>query len=329
MKKNLFSIIALFYVVAVLVACSKEETPTVEAPQAETSSTQVFGDLHFSFDPFDDEGATTRALRNNNFGQLTFQKNDLVNVYNESLKLYDFYTFQTDGFYFDAELNGGSDPWVDIPKYGILRGATSKEVKGYIHRSTRTYRVDVEIPRTFVYDAQAEQTNIDGKGTRGYRCDLPMFGYANYSTEGSYIEISNLRYLVAVLRLNLSGFSGKARFLRITNSAGKPLSGNLTACLYTDPSERKQTHLQVLDDDLTVYPDIYVDISAAPSTNACIYLPIVAGLNGSSDGVKLEYSNDSSASSAIEATGWTVVTSASFAGMNFAQHKRYIVTAAI
>lgn len=327
--KNKLSIMAALFAVAVLIGCSKEEAPIVETQQAEASGTQMLGDLHLSFDPFDDEDVPSRALRNNNFGQLTFQENDLVNVYNESLRLYDLYTFQTDGFYFDAEQNGGGDPWVDIPKYGILRGATTKEVKGYIHRSSRTYRIDVDIPRTFVYDVNAEKANIDGNGTRGYRCDLPMFGYANYSSEGSYIEISNVRYLVAILRVDLSGFSGKARFLRITNSAGKPLSGNLTACLYTDPSERKQTRLQVLDDDLTVYPDIYVDISAAPATHACIYLPVVAGLNGSLDGVKLEYSNDSSASTAVEATGWAVVGSASFADMNFAQHKRYTVTAAI
>ena len=325
MIKVKFSMIAALFAVATVTGCSKDET-SVKTIQRETPSSQTLGDLRLTFDSFDDESTNTRALRNDNFGQLTFQENDLVNVYNENLCLYDLYTFNADGFYFDAELNGGGDPWVDTPKYGILRGATSKEVKGYIHRQTGTYRIDVEIPRILVYNSNAEKSDIDGKGTRGYRCDLPMFGYAGKNSEGDYIEISNVRYIVAILRINLSGLSEKVRYLRITNTAAKPLSGNLTACLYANPADRKQTRLQVLDEDLTVYPDIYVDVTSAPTANACIYIPIVAGLNGTTDGVKLEYSNDDSASSAIAATGWTTVDSASFAGMEFAQHKRYTIS---
>lgn len=322
--KRFFIFIAAIISAVVLVGCSKDDT-TVETGQSETVNKQLKGDLRLTFDAFDDENGGTRALRNNNFGQLTFQENDLVYVYTYNLQFYDFYTFKTDGFYFDVDKNGGSTPWVDTPTFGIMRGATSKELKGYIERTSRTYRVDVEIPRIFVYDANAESANIDGRGTRGYRCDLPMFGYASYSTEGSYIEISKMRYMVAVLRININGFAGKARFLRLSNTAGKPLSGNVTAILYTNPDNRKQTKLEVLDPDLPIYTDIYVDLTNAPSSAACIYLPVVPGLVGSSDGIKLEYSNDASHDNAIEATGWKTCSGVAFTGITFGQHKRYTV----
>ena len=309
----------------VLIGCSNDEGGAVNQQILETVVTEQRGDLRMAFDPFDDEADNTRTLRNNNFGQLTFQENDLVYVYTYNLQFYDFYTFKTDGFYFDVEKNGGTTPWVDTPTFGIMRGATSKELKGYIERTSRTYRVDVEIPRIFVYDANAESANIDGRGTRGYRCDLPMFGYASYSTEGSYIEISKMRYMVAVLRININGFAGKARFLRLSNTAGKPLSGNVTAILYTNPDNRKQTKLEVLDPDLPIYTDIYVDLTNAPSSAACIYLPVVPGLVGSSDGIKLEYSNDASHDNAIEATGWKTCSGVAFTGITFGQHKRYTV----
>lgn len=326
MKSYLFSL-ASFFAASVLFGCSGNDlSPDINSPEPISSNSLQQGQLLLQFDPFDDEVTNaTRTLRNNNFGQLTFQDGDMVNVYNEELREYDFYTFKTDGFYYDVEKSGDDIPWVINPKYGIIRGSTTKDVKGYIHRSSRTYRIDVEIPRTFVYDISAETENIDGRGTRGYRCDLPMFGYAKTSTEGNYIEISNLRYLVAVLRININGFAGKARFLRLSNTAGKPLSGNLTAVLYTNPDNRKNTKLEVLDETLPVSSDIYVDLTNASSSSACIYLPVVAGLNGSSDGVRLEYSNDSSHNDPTQATGWISVDGVSFAGLSFSQHKRYTV----
>ena len=328
--KTILRLIPAVLALAMLMGCTNDETaPTTDIAKPTEGQSLRLGNLQLNFDPFDDEVSSTRALRNNNFGQLTFQESDLVNVYNEILQYYDIYAFRTDGFYYDKALNGGYSAIVTKPKYAILRGATKDDIKGYIHRSTSTYRIDVAIPRTFVYDANAEQPNIDGRGTPGFRCDLPMFGYADFSSEGDYIEVANLRYLVAVLRIDISGLKGNVRYLRLTNTAGKALSGSLTACMHTNPADRKQTYLQVMDDKLTVYPDLYIDMTAAPSNKACVYLPVVAGLDGTTDGVKLEYSNDASAISATTATGWTEISSASFTGMSFAQHKRYTVTAAI
>ena len=319
--KKITSILSVSLAVTLLVSCSNDELASKESFQ--DVAVEQKGNLVLAFDPIEQDGASTRALRNNNFGQLTFQEGDIVNVYNDILRDYDYYTFQTDGFYYNSELSGDATPWVDAPKFAILRGATSQNVKGYIDRATRTTRVDVEIPHTLVYDANAEVANFDGNGHVGYACNLPMFGYASKSTEGNYMEISNLRYMVGLLKVSLNGAVGKATYLKLSNTAGKALSGSLTAQLYTNKDDRKQTKLGVMDEALTVYPEIYVDLTHIPSGAACIYLPVVAGLNGSTDGVKLEYTNDTTHSSATEATGWQAVPGVSFNGKVFGQHKIY------
>lgn len=321
--KSLLKLFSALFAVTLFAGCSGNELPDEEVfPK---TSTEQQGDLRVTFDPFDNEGSTTRSLRNDNFGQLTFEYGDVVNVYNETLRYYDFYTFQTNGFYYDVEMSGDASPWVETPKFAILRGATDQDVKGYIDRASRTTRVDIEIPHVLVFDANSKVVNFDGKGGVGYACDLPMFGYASYSSDGDYIEVSNLRYLVGVMKIGLQGIAGTARFLKLTNTAGKPLSGVLTAQLNTDPAERKNTKLEVLDEKLTVYPELYIDLRSIPSGSSCIYIPVVSGINGTADGVKLEYSADTAHDSALEATGWQPVTSVNFAGMVFKQHCRYTV----
>lgn len=320
--KDLFKVFGVSLIVTMFVSCSGNELPNEETPQ--TTIVEQKGDLRVTFDPFDNEGAGTRALRNDNFGQLTFKEGDVVNVYNETLREYDFYTFQTDGFYYDAALSGDAIPWVDEPRFAVLRGATDKNIKGYIDRATRTTRVDIEIPHTLVFNASSRVANFDGKGGVGYACNLPMFGYAGYSTEGDYIEISNLRYLTGVLKISLAGI-GTAKYLKLSNTGGKPLSGVLTAQLYTDPVQRKNTKLEVLDEDLTVYPELYIDLRSLPSGTSCIYIPVVSGISGTADGVCLEFSADMTHDSATEAIGWQPVPAVNFAGMVFAQHCRYMV----
>jgi len=320
--KNYLKLFSVSLTVTLFASCSNNELPSEESFQ--TSTAEQKGDLRVSFDPLENEETGTRALRNENFGQLTFEEGDVVNVYNESLRYYDYYTFQTDGFYYDAEMSGDAIPWVDNPKFAVLRGATDQNIKGYIDRATRETRVDIEIPHTLVFNASSRVANFDGKGGVGYACNLPMFGYADYSTEGDYIEISNLRYLTGVMKISLTGI-GTAKYLKLSNTAGKPLSGVLTAQLYTSPDQRKNTKLEVLDEDLTVYPDLYIDLRNIPSGTSFVYIPIVAGLNGNTDGISLEYSTDTAHDSAIEAIGWLPVNGISFTGKTFVQHKRYTI----
>ena len=320
--KSYLKLFSVSLAMALFSSCSSNELPGEEATQAVTAEQK--GDLIVSFDPFDNEGASTRTLRNGNFGQLTFENGDVVNVYNETLREYDFYTFKTDGFYYDADLSGDAIPWVDKPKFAVMRGATDQNIKGYIDRGTRTTRVDIEIPHTFVFDAKSKVANFDGKGGVGYACDLPMFGYASNSSEGEYIEISNLRYMTGIMKINLQGLSS-AKFLKLSNTAGKALSGTLTAILYTAPDQRKNTKLEVLDNGITVYPELYIDMRSLPTGTSYIYIPVVAGMNGTADGIKLEYSTDTTHDSATKATGWKSVTGVSFAGIVFKQHCRYSV----
>lgn len=321
MKSNL-KLFSVSLAVVLFGSCSSNELPSEETTQAVTAEQK--GDLRVSYDPFDNEGASTRTLRNSNFGQLTFENGDVVNVYNETLRYYDFYSFKTDGFYYDAVLSGDATPWVETPKFAVMSGATDQNIKGYIDRKTQTTRVDIEIPHTLVFDDKSKVANFDGKGGVGYACNLPMFGYADYSSEGEYVEISNLRYMTGIMKINLQGLSS-AKFLKLSNTAGKALSGALTAILYKDPDQRKDTKLEVLDNSITVYPELYIDMRNLPSGTSYIYIPVLAGMNGTADGIKLEYSTDTTHESATEVTGWKSVTGVSFAGVVFKQHCRYSV----
>jgi hypothetical protein len=264
-----------------------------------------------------------------------------VNVYSEDLYKTDWYTFDTDAFYYNSE----GEKMVDNPKFGVMPGEMVK--KAYIDRATRTTRVDMEIPHFITYDAESE-TSIDGKAM--YACNLPAFGYATLNPEG-YVEVANLRYMTAILKINLEKVVSNASWLRLINygqgsamlalsgadnryqatdpidwATAKPLSGIFTAELYSDPAERKNVKLAAIDETLVASwsPYIYVDLRSVPSNITCIYIPVVAGLDGDLDNIRLEYSRElGDEPDAFFATDWTNIPGMAFPGKEFKQHSRY------
>ena len=230
---------------------------------------------------------------------------------------------------------------VTEPKFGVMPGKAVK--KAYIDRLTRTTRVDVEIPKTITYDAESE-TSIDGKAM--YACNLPMFGYASFPEGEEYVAVSNVRYMVAILKIDLGKAISNASWLRLINygqgavvgtpyipygNAGgvtpdeetaKPLSGVLTAELYADDTQRKNVKLAQLDPTLETRPWICVDLRSVPSNTSCIYIPVVPGLDGDVDNIRLEYSA-TRAETPEEINDWVTIPGMSFPGKTFEQHKRF------
>ena len=185
--KKIFKFIPAALAVFAMASCSNDMLLGENAQQQQDVANK--GDLRMSWDAFDNEASGTRAMRDNNFGSLTFEDGDRVNVYSDDLYKTDWYTFDTDAFYYDSE----GEKMVDNPKFGVMPGENVQ--KAYIDRETRTTRIDMEIPKVIYYDA-ASEAKIGDKNM--YACNLPAFGYASLNAEG-YVEVKNLRYMTAIL----------------------------------------------------------------------------------------------------------------------------------
>lgn len=320
--KGIFKLIPAALAVFALASCSTDE---LEGSKIQEQTIVSKGDLRITCDPFDND-TPTRAMRNDNFGQLTFQDDDLVNVYDEGLYSVDFYKFQTDAFYYantDEEM-------VAVPKYGVLPGDLVK--KAYTDRPTRTTRVDIEIPHIIKYTAESEDAE-----NALYACNLPAFGYANQNADDpdhKYVEIASLRYMVGILKIKLEKAVSNASWLKLTNKGfdgvegtgdEKMLSGIFTAELFSDPAKRKDVKLQVLDETLPVHPELYVDLRAVPSNTSVIYIPVVPGLDGDLDNVTLEYTPNRTEDDPdlIPDADWVAIPGMTFASTEFKQHSRY------
>jgi hypothetical protein len=331
--KRIFKFIPAVLAAFAIASCSSDDFLSENKTQEQNVATK--GDLRLSFDPFDNDNST-RAMRNNAGGKLTFVDGDVVNVYDAGLFAVDYYTFKSDAFYYDETTYGEKMVKADQIKYGVMPGDAVK--KAYTNRENRSTYVEVEIPRVIYYNADSEKAG-ETEADNLYACNLPAFGYASYPAEGDYVQVSKLRYMVAVLKIKIDKAIGNASFLKLSNTGfgGTPkmLSGTFRAELFNDEGKRKETKLAVADDDLalmtTYEPSIYVDLRNVPSNTSYIYIPVVPGLDGDLDDVSLEYSNDYAvvdgttyadvaAADDDGAISWTD-TGMKFADMEFKQHK--------
>ena len=312
-----------------LASCSTEDF--------ESSKTQDLankGDLRIVWDTVDGN-EETRSLSDNKFNGPFFEAGDQIFVYDNLMHSTDVYAFQENAFYFDPQFEGDK-PIIQGNEvaYAVYPGKywdfteeeeVVKAPKGYVLRTevgTPTC-VDIKIPHVLRYK------EIDGQ----YGYEIPFFGAASYhgtpGAEGTYIQADNFRALTARLRIKLDNAFGNVSYLRLSNTAGKPLSGTLTAKLYTG-DDRTKSMLQVVDKDYTVFPEIYIDLRNVPSNLSYVYIPVVCGpdydnlLNGDTDGITLDYSSVRTEDdpTKIAATDWKP-TGMKFPGEVFSPNSRH------
>lgn len=281
-----------------LASCSSEDFESSKVQQDVANK----GDLRIIWDTIDD-GEQTRALADNKFNGPKFEAGDQVFVYDVDMHSTDIYAFKNDAFYFDPQFENDA-PIIESSKvaYAVYPGKfwdfkqgeeVLKAPKGYVLRTevgTPTC-VDIKIPHVLRYKETAD----------GYGYEFPFFGDASYvgtpGEEGTYIQADHFRALTARLRIRLDKAFGNVSYLKLSNTAGKPLSGTLTAKLYTG-DDRTKSMLQIVDEDYAVEPDIYIDLRNVPSDRSYIYIPVVCGadyehlLSGDGDGLTLKYIAD-------------------------------------
>lgn len=326
--------------VLALASCSTDEIESIQ-PAEQNIATK--GDLRITFDPLQGDVLdlnATRAMADRNFGGPLFEDGDMVFVYDEKMHSTDPYEFDADpdkmAFYFAPQF-GTDEPLINgegenVPAFGVYAGITEKNEdefnsvkkypKGWVARNlpgTPTC-VDIDIPHVLKYKQ-------DGN-TYGF--EMPAFGAASFN-EGSdpYIKLDNFRYLTALLRVKLTNAFGNATFLRLSNNAGKALSGKLTAKLWKG-DDRFDSKLEVVDPDYETFDELYIDLSEVPSTTSFIYIPVVAGLDGDTDGIRLMYTgkrNISDVESELDDDGnpiaWEVVPGMQFPGVEFEANHAY------
>ena len=304
--KKFFKLIPAALALVALASCSNDDLLNTEKPV-------VFGggDLIVECDPLESgEGDATRAYRTADAKSLFFVETDKINVYDADLYKHDRYVFNGSSFVIDGKKYGIE------PKYALFPSADV--VRGYWDHETDMVNAEFAIPQVIRYDAESEKT-MDGK--KVYAANLPMFGYA--ATNGDGVKVSNLRYLVALLKIDVKNAYGNANYLRLTNSKKKPLTGTFVATLNPDPAKREKVFLKKGAADLISSEFLYIDLRNVPSENSIIFVPIIPGLDGDADGISLMYTHETGDDPTKFAASSWYETGCKFPMVEFTAHKLF------
>ena len=299
------------------------------------------GDLIITYDPLDNAVAT-RGFRQGDFSMtqnrpMVYGEGDVFKVYDPDMFKYEVYNFdKAQKAFFKTNSVTITDPkFVLFPGNNVMRGYYNSD-------DDKTY-AEINIPRVIEYNAASEMFVDDAGTITGYAYNLPMLGLAN-PLAGGKMGANNMRHLTAILKIDLENVYGNAMWLRITNQAGKVMSGTIAAVLDVSSDDaRKAVKLDpsLNKPDLVTYPDMYIDLRNVPSPKSVIFIPILEGLT-EADNIKLEYTaypgdldeNPTSGWAKLleqGATGWSAATTEQkwvdtgmeFPGINFKHNNLY------
>lgn len=287
--KRFFKFIPAALAVIALASCSNDDLLIGEkAPEQNLAQ----GDLIITYDPLDNE-ATTRGYRQGDFGSelpdgsiqnrpLIYKNGDVFKVYDPDMFKYEKYQFNNTAFFKTNTVT------ITDPQFVLYPG--DKVLRGYYDSEDNCTYAEIDIPRVVVYDAQSEAFVDEANTVTGYAYNLPMLGIANPLGNGK-MGANKMRHMTAILKIDLENVFGNAMWLRLTNAAGKVMSGTIAAKLdVSSEAARKEVILDASlnKPDLKVYPDMYIDLRQVPSPKSVIFIPILDGLT-EADNIKLEY----------------------------------------
>jgi len=287
MKKSIKFMTAAMAVLA-LASCSNDDFLS----EGQRATVANKGEMIVEVDPLDNAGVGTRAYRDaSTDGFLQFVSTDKIRVYDNKLQNFDIYKSNDNGtkFFVEGEQGvKGSDA-----AYALFPADMVK--RGYLDKPTGKTFADYIIPEVITYDENSEY-DAEEKGVY-YASNLPMFGKVTSTADGG-LKVTGMRHVCAVVKISLENAYTNATYLRLTtmkaldgDPEAKPMSGTFTAALTTDEATRKDVKLEAMEDydDVKRYPDLYIDLRKVPSPTSVIYIPVVPGLDGDVDDVKLMY----------------------------------------
>lgn len=282
--KGIFKLFSTALTVVALASCAGDD---LQVGQKAPEQNLEAGDLIITYDPLDN--AVTRGYRQGDFSMtqnrpMVYGEGDVFKVYDPDMFKYEVYNFDpTQKAFFKT-----NSVTITDPKFVLFPG--DQVMRGYYDSDEDRTIAEINIPRIIEYNADSE-VFVDEEGTvTGYAYNLPMLGKAN-PLAGGKMGANNMRHLTAILKIDLENVYGNAMWLRITNQAGKVMSGTIAAVLDVSSDEaRKAVKLDpsVNKPDLVTYPDMYVDLRNVPSPKSVIFIPIIEGLT-EADNIKLEY----------------------------------------
>lgn len=342
--KGIFKLFPAALAMFALASCSSDDLLQVGDKAPEQNLEQ--GDLIITYDPLDN--AVTRGYRQGDFGKVkddgTLQGRPMVYAENDVFKVYDPDMFKYEAYKYNYNGQGSAffksnNVTITDPQFVLFPG--DQVLRGYYNSDDEKTYAEINIPHIITYDANSEAFIDEDNTITGYAYNLPMLGIANPLDDGK-MGASKMRHLTAILKLDLENVFGNASWLRIKNAAGKVMSGTIAAALDVSSEDaRKAVKLDASlnKSDLITYTDMFIDLRNIPSGKSVIFIPILDGLDGDTDGIKLEYtaftgeygttkfnalyeSTDPSWSSAANDAKW-VDTGMEFPGIEFKHNNLY------
>ena len=224
------------------------------------------GALNVEVAPLEDgEGVTRAANVASADNAIDWQSGDQINVYDEDLSRFDEYTFQTNIF----GLKNASQAASNIKGTMTYALFPADRVDYHGWNPDEGAKAVITIPEKIVYNSATEYQTVDNK--TAYVSNLPMFGTVKSGSTFGNVTV-DLKWLTAVLRIQLNDAFANLSYLKIETDVEHPITGAFEALL-----EAAKPALQVGTGALTKGNIMYIDVRKVPAALSYIYVPVVAG----------------------------------------------------
>jgi hypothetical protein len=207
---------------------------------------------------------------------LKWNTNDVLRVYDNTLSMWDKYTFS------GAEFEDNVADFVpagdnSLTSFSLGAFPADNVESAYLDKDDKTIKhLEMTVPDYYDY---TDRTFPDG--TVGYRSDLPMYG--NISALNS---IAEMNYLTAMLRVNMLDVPANTKYLVLVDASAvrNPLAGRFIADIdgTTPPVLKKNAKFAANQYQKGIIAKINPDafkLTPASKDSAGIFLPVIAGQN--------------------------------------------------
>jgi len=242
-------------VLTVFASCSSDELETRNSNQQPSK-----GGLTVQVENLLTENSQSRSAYNPTGNKLTWQKGDMLNVYDEELTTYDEYGFSTTDKAFTPNRKESD---IDGTISYALFPAQQVDYAGWTSKGNRAV---INLPTTIVYNEDFEDVS---NGTTIYYSRLPMWGTATGNFGNVHVD---LKYLSGVMKVKID--RSKATFVKIA-SAVKPLSGGFEAVIAKDGVTEAEPIVQQGGKSLGTQKYIIIDLRQMTSEKGYVYVPVI------------------------------------------------------